>query len=145
MKTEGLTGTGHALTRMAQRAIREDDLALILWVGTEVEGGYLVRAKDCQSVERQLKRLAHRVRRLQGKRVVVAGNRIVTVYHTCSATERRLLRGTEEHMLADGKRQWKKRLDLRRFSGEALGQPAACFSNCAGLEKSRAEWRRTGL
>ena len=36
-------------------------------------------------------------------------------------------------------------LDLRRFSGEALGQPAACFSNCAGLEKSRAEWRRTGL
>ena len=36
-------------------------------------------------------------------------------------------------------------VDLRRFSGEALGQPAACFSNCAGLEKSRAEWRRTGL
>jgi hypothetical protein len=38
-----------------------------------------------------------------------------------------------------------RQLDLRRFSGEALGQPAACFSNCAGLAKSRAEWRRTGL
>ena len=110
MKTEGLTR--HALTRMAQRAIGEDDPELILRVGTEVEDGYLVRAKDCQSVERQLKRLAHRVRRLQGKRVVVAGDRIVTVYHTCSGTERRLLRGTEERVLADGKRQWQK-----RFSG----------------------------
>jgi len=30
-------------------------------------------------------------------------------------------------------------------AGEALGQVAAIFSNCAGLVKSRAEWRRTGL
>ena len=36
-------------------------------------------------------------------------------------------------------------LDLRRFSGEGLGHSAACFSNCAGLAKSKAEWRRTGL
>lgn len=36
-------------------------------------------------------------------------------------------------------------LNLRRFSGEALDHSAACFSNCAGLAKSRAEWRRTGL
>ena len=36
-------------------------------------------------------------------------------------------------------------LDLRRFSGEALGHSAAIFSNCTGLVKSRAEWRRTGL
>ncbi len=38
-------------------------------------------------------------------------------------------------------RQW----DLSRFSGEALGQVTAIFSNCAGLMKSSAEWRRTGL
>ena len=36
-------------------------------------------------------------------------------------------------------------LDLSRFSGEALGQVVATFSNCAGLVKSSAEWRRTGL
>ena len=36
-------------------------------------------------------------------------------------------------------------LELRRFSGEALGHLAAVFSNCTGLVKSRAEWRRTGL
>ena len=36
-------------------------------------------------------------------------------------------------------------MELRRFSGEALGHLAAVFSNCTGLVKSRAEWRRTGL
>ena len=35
-------------------------------------------------------------------------------------------------------------VDLLQFSGEALGQ-AAIFSNCAGLVKSSAEWRRMGL
>jgi hypothetical protein len=36
-------------------------------------------------------------------------------------------------------------MDLLRFSGEALDQLAAIFSNWAGLVKSSAEWRRTGL
>jgi hypothetical protein len=36
-------------------------------------------------------------------------------------------------------------LDLPRYSGEGLGHSAAIFSNCTGLVKSRAEWRRTGL
>ena len=36
-------------------------------------------------------------------------------------------------------------VDLLRFSGEALGQVRAIFSNCAGLVKSSAEWRRMGL
>lgn len=99
MKTEGLTQ--HAMIRMAQRAIGEEDLDLILWVGTQVEDGYLVRAKDCQAVERKLKQLMHRVRRLQGKRLVVAGNCIVTVYHAEAGTERRLLRGVKDRTLAD--------------------------------------------
>ena len=36
-------------------------------------------------------------------------------------------------------------VDLPRFCGEALGEVAAIFSNCAGLVKSSAEWRRMGL
>jgi hypothetical protein len=36
-------------------------------------------------------------------------------------------------------------LDLLQFSGEALDQLAAIFSNWIGLVKSSAEWRRTGL
>jgi hypothetical protein len=37
------------------------------------------------------------------------------------------------------------RLDLRHFSGEHFGQFTASLSNFAGLVKSSAEWRRTGL
>jgi hypothetical protein len=43
------------------------------------------------------------------------------------------------------RRRDKRAVDLPRFSGEALDHSAAVFSNCAGLVKSRAEWRRTGL
>ena len=36
-------------------------------------------------------------------------------------------------------------MELLRFSGEALFQSAASFSNWAGLVKLSAEWRLTGL
>ncbi len=40
--------TAHAAVRMSQRGLANDDLELIKWIGTEVEGGYLVREKDFQ-------------------------------------------------------------------------------------------------
>jgi hypothetical protein len=84
---------------MVQRAIRDDDLELITLIGTEVEGGYLVREKDCQAVERQVKHLLDRVWRLRGKRCVIAEGRIVTAYHTRRTKERRLLRGAEQRSM----------------------------------------------
>ena len=91
--------TRHAVTRMAQRAIREDDLDLIMIIGTEVRDGYIVRTKDCQAAERELKRLLDRVRRLNGKRLVVEAGHLVTAYRAERATERRLMRHTEEREL----------------------------------------------
>jgi hypothetical protein len=44
-----LTLTQHAVLRTSQRAIRLDDLQLIESIGTEVEGGYLLRQKDFQA------------------------------------------------------------------------------------------------
>jgi hypothetical protein len=87
---------------MDQRAISRDDLDLIMLIGTEVEGGYLVRNKDCQTAERHLKQLLERVRRLDGKRVVLADGKIVTAYHARPAKERNLLRSARRHALADG-------------------------------------------
>jgi hypothetical protein len=94
--------TQHAVERMSQRAIRETDLELIMLIGTEVEGGYLVRSKDCQAAERQLKQLLARVRRLDGKRIVVAGGRVITAYRARPAKERDLLRTTEERTFTGG-------------------------------------------
>jgi len=78
---------------MAQRAIRIRDAELIALIGTEVEDGYLVREKDYQQVERTLKELLIRSRRVVGKRLVVADGSIVTAYHASRNQRHRLLRG----------------------------------------------------
>lgn len=91
--------TAHAAVRMAQRGISSDDLELIKRIGTEVEGGYLVREKDFQILDRELKQLRDRARRLVGKRVVIDGEHIVTAYHANAGKERRLLRHAEQRAL----------------------------------------------
>jgi hypothetical protein len=96
MKINGMTRTRHAQTRMAQRAIGEDDLEFIARWGTPVEGGYLFREKDFQSFERDLKKQRERARRLINKRLVVKDGRFVTVYHARRSNVRRLLRGAHD-------------------------------------------------
>ncbi len=92
--------TNHAIVRAIQRGISDDDLSLIMLIGTEVADGFFVRNKDCEATERHLRHLADRVRRLKGKRMVVAEDRIVTTYHASHKTERRLLRRAEQRNFA---------------------------------------------
>jgi hypothetical protein len=63
---------------MAQRAIAPEDLLLIEAIETEVEGGYLVREKDFQAFDRELRRLRDRARKLVGKRIVLDGDWVIT-------------------------------------------------------------------
>ena len=91
-----LMPTKHAIARTPQRSLRINDPDLIALIGTAVEDGYLVRTKDYQEIERALKQLLQRFRRLIGKRVVVVDGRIVTAYHATKTHERRLLRHAQE-------------------------------------------------
>ena len=52
-----LIPTQHAAVRMAQRGIPAKDAELIALIGTEVGDGYLVRSKDVQAAEREIKHL----------------------------------------------------------------------------------------
>jgi hypothetical protein len=81
---------------MAQRGITLKDIELIALIGTEVEGGYFVRDKDYQEIERVLKNLLHWFERLVGKRSVVETGQVITVYHASKACERRVLRHAHE-------------------------------------------------
>ena len=96
-----LKATDHARERMAQRSFADGDAELIAMIGTVVSDGYLVRAKDCQAVERKIKRLLQRIRRLRGKRLIVEDGRIVTAYHASRREERRLMRYAHECDLKD--------------------------------------------
>jgi hypothetical protein len=88
--------TKHATTRMAQRGIQLKDAELIELIGTPVNDGYLVRAKDYQAAEREIKELLARMRRLQGKRLVTAEGRVLTAFHASRREERRLLRHSDK-------------------------------------------------
>ena len=90
------TPTDHATIRMAQRGMSLGDAELAALIGTEVDDGYLVLAKNCTKLESELKALLDRVRRLQGKRLVVANGRIVTAYNASKRNARRLLRDAQE-------------------------------------------------
>jgi hypothetical protein len=86
--------TAHAAMRMSQRGLANDDVELIRWIGTEVEGGYLVREKDFQALDRELKRLRDQARKLVGKRLVLEGDQVITAYHAARSKHRVLLRDT---------------------------------------------------
>ncbi len=66
---------------------------------TEVEGGYLVLDKDYKELERQLKGLLQRLRRVIGKRLVLDGGRVLTAYHASGRQRRRLMRKASERDL----------------------------------------------
>ena len=87
--------TAHAAMRMSQRGLATEDIELICWIGTEVEGGFLVREKDFQALECELKRLRDQVRKLVGKRLVLKGDRVITAYHASRSKQRVLLRYTD--------------------------------------------------
>jgi hypothetical protein len=91
-----LAMTNHAAVRMAQRSISMKDSELIALIGTEIDEGYLVRTQDYREVERLLKQLLQRIRRLAGKRLIVSDGRIVTAYHASNACQRRILRDAYE-------------------------------------------------
>jgi len=88
--------TGHAAVRMAQRNIKIKDAELITLIGTEVEDGYFVRTKDGLELERFLSDLLERIKRIRGKRLVVANGTIVTAYRPSKRYQRQLLRSAHE-------------------------------------------------
>ena len=81
---------------MAQRGFRMSDPEIIMLIGTEVEGGFLVREKDCREAEQVVQGVLHRIRRSRGKRLVIASGKIVTAYRASRKQRRGLVRGAYE-------------------------------------------------
>ena len=108
--------TRHAETRMSQRAIRNEDIELVLTFGTPIgssewfmkradvehEIEYLKRmfrqlertlkGRRKQGFERALKRWIQLLERLKGLKVVVAGDTVITCYWPSAAYQRRARR-----------------------------------------------------
>ena len=86
------TYSRHAIERIYQRGLLASDIDLIMTIGTEVEGGFIVRDKDVQQLERQVRDFLTRIKRLKSKRLVVASDHVVTAYHARRSKMKKLLR-----------------------------------------------------
>jgi hypothetical protein len=88
--------TNHATVRMAQRGFKLSDAELITLLGSEVEGGYFVKNKDCIEIEKILRGLLEQIRRIRGKRLVIDKNVVITAYFPTYSKKCQLLRTASE-------------------------------------------------
>lgn len=92
-----LSITDHALLRLAQRGFAPGDVELILALGSEVEDGILVLRRDIKAAEENLRAMLRKLKKMEGKRLVVVNGHLVTAFHaskreTCKLTKRDFMR-----------------------------------------------------
>jgi len=92
-----LTISKHAEIRMRQRGLRCSDLDLILHCGSEIrDGTYFLSRKDAEREICRRKREIQALERLQGQKVIVADETVVTCYRSNSRDQKRMLRTGRE-------------------------------------------------
>ena len=83
----------HAETRMQQRGIREEDIALIIGLGTQVDDEtWFMRNRDVTRGIEILKRGIRLLERLANRKVVMRRGHVVTAYPSRPADQKRTLR-----------------------------------------------------
>jgi hypothetical protein len=97
----GIVTTKHAIMRLAQRALKASDLEWAFQLGREVDDGLLVLDKDTKATARDLERQAQRIRRLGSLRIIYDSDKLITVYRTHPAKQKRLLHRIECRILGD--------------------------------------------
>jgi len=82
----------HALARVRQRGLLEEDVRVIVETGTAVDDDSLfLLDRDVDREVRRRKAEIATLERLRGCRVVVAGETVVTVYRPSRDTEKKIL------------------------------------------------------
>ena len=86
--------TSHAAARSQQRSLRLADLDVVLEQGTLLrDGSVFLSEKDVEAAIAARTAEITQLQRLRNTRVVLAADRIVTVYKATVKTQRRLVRG----------------------------------------------------
>lgn len=89
-----MTLSTHSKKRVRQRGIKESDIPVIVGVATQMnDKSFLMRTQDVNQQIRKYKQAISTLERLCGCCVIIAGETVITVYHTSHKTEKRLLRG----------------------------------------------------
>jgi len=94
----GIEYSQHALSRIRQRGVREADIPVVVAAGTPIDDeSVFLLDRDVEREIRKRKQEITALERLRGCRVVIAGEKIVTIYRPSRKTEKRLMRGQHKH------------------------------------------------
>ncbi len=92
----------HADMRMQQRGIREEDIALILGLGTQVEDEtWFMRSRDVARGIQMLKRGIQLLERLANRKVVMRSGHVITAYPSRPADQKGTLRRGRQKGMAE--------------------------------------------
>ena len=83
--------TRHASKRIQQRGLSDSDIDFILGLGSEVEGGYLLTRRDRVKIQHRAKWAIAKAQRLEGKRLVMEGETVVTAFHATKKQQKKLV------------------------------------------------------
>ena len=87
------TLTRHAESRMNQRGFRPQDVKLVMETATQVDAnGYLLTKADAQRAIENLKKRIQMIERLKGCKIILGGDKVVTIYHATNKNQKRSLR-----------------------------------------------------
>jgi len=86
------TLTRHGTERLRQRGYRQADLGLVLEAGTPAGNAVLLTDRDVDERVAECRRLISQLERLRGTAVVLAGDRVLSVYRPRRRKLRRFLR-----------------------------------------------------
>ena len=89
----------HAEARMRQRGRRNSDIDLVIRCASEIDNDvYFLSHKDTDREIRRRKSEIQALERLRNLKVVVAGDTVVTCYHSRRKNQRTMLRKGRERM-----------------------------------------------
>jgi len=85
--------TRHARVRGQQRGYLDGDISLVYEHGTLTRDGVLLTRKDVERSKQKNQALRHELDRLEGTKLVLQGNTVVTLYRPTTAQRRRNMLG----------------------------------------------------
>jgi hypothetical protein len=109
--------TRHGTERLRQRGYRKADVGLVLALGTPMGNAVVLTDRDVTQRIAECRRLISQLERLRGSAVVLAGDRVLSVYRPRRSKLRRLLRHRQGRGL--GVPRYREVLDVSDFDEEA--------------------------
>ena len=103
--------------RLRQRGYRKADVGLVLALGTPMGNAVVLTDRDVTQRIAECRRLISQLERLRGSAVVLAGDRVLSVYRPRRSKLRRLLRHRQGRGL--GVPRYREVLDVSDFDEEA--------------------------